>query len=83
MSFLEKELEKNMLTPKLQEFVELEIDNESKQNHMNIIAEFYLEILYEFFTINTGSADHYDRSTNSKLSHANCVEAMHHGLKHA
>ena len=38
MSFLEFGVEKKQLTPKLQEYVEMEIDIASKENHMNVIA---------------------------------------------
>ena len=56
-----------MLTPKLQEYVEQEIDIASKEKHIILIAQFYLTILQEFFTINTGNEDHYERKTDSEI----------------
>ena len=82
MSFLEYGVEKKQLTPKLQEYVEMEIDLASKENHMNIIAQFYLTILYEFFTVNTGKVNQHERETDSNKSTFNVGDTMQHGLYH-
>ena len=76
MSFLEYGVEKKQLTPKLQEYVEMEINLASKENHMNIIAQFYLTILYEFFTVNTGKVNQHERETDSNKSTFNVGDTM-------
>lgn len=60
----------------------MEIDLASKENHMNIIARFYLKILHEFFTINTGNVGQHERETDSEASQFKVGDTMQHGLQH-
>ena len=54
MSFLEKGVDKILLTTNLIMYVEMSIKAESKAKHMNLIAEYYIKILEEFYTVNSG-----------------------------
>ena len=54
MSFLEAGVGKKVLTAIFQEFVEKDINAESKAKYMEIISDFYTEILLEFYSSNSG-----------------------------
>ena len=61
MSFLEKGVEKVMLTPNLIQYVEMSIQADSKANHMNCVARYYIKLLDEFFTVNSGDKSQHSR----------------------
>ena len=54
MSFLEKGVDKIVLTTNLIEYVEMSMDAESKAMHMNLIAKHYIKILEELYQLNSG-----------------------------
>ena len=68
MSFLERGVEKHVLTANLIEYVEMSIKAESKTKLMNQIGEYYIQILEEFFRANSGSKSQHDRETDSQTS---------------
>ena len=54
MSFLEKGVKKTCLTANMIMYVELSIKEESKLKHINLISEYYIKTLEEFFQVNSG-----------------------------
>ena len=60
LAFLEIGVEKKVLTPKLQEFVDQDINVASKAKHMEIISNFYLDVLKEFYQVNSGIVNKND-----------------------
>ena len=68
MSFLEKGVDKYVLTAHLILFVESAIQEESKTKIMDQIGEYYIKILEEFFIANSGSKSQHTRSTDSQTS---------------
>ena len=54
MSFLEAGVGKKVLTAIFQEFVEKDINDDLKEQYMQEISDFYLEILQEFYQANSG-----------------------------
>ena len=54
MSFLETGVGKKVLTAIFQEFVEKDINDDLKEQYMQEISDFYLEILQEFYEANSG-----------------------------
>ena len=77
LSFLESSIEKRVLTPKLQEFVDKDIDSASKQKHMDLISSFYLVILKEFYQVNSGTLVEADLSPiGNKSTFTNSFKRM-------
>ena len=56
MSLLEEGVEKKILIPKLQEYIEKDINNKSKEKHMDLICKFYLATLKELYSINSSTS---------------------------
>ena len=81
MSFLEKGVSKFMLTPNLIQYVDMSITPESKAQHMDVISKYYIIILEEFFTVNSGNKSQHSRNTESDASSFHFTDMMEHKMK--
>ena len=77
MSFLERGVEKFVLTANLIQYVEMSIKAESKTKLMDQIGTYYIKILEEFFIANSGSKSKHSRSTDSQASEFHFGDMMH------
>ena len=80
MSFLEAGVGKKVLTAIFQEFVEKDINAESKAKYMEIISDFYIEILMEFYTSNSGFQDLSKSDSDQSISEKKVGSAFEKGL---
>ena len=54
MSFLEQGVNKLVLTPNMIKYVEMQLSEKSKEEHMEVISKYYLALLLEFYNVNLG-----------------------------
>ena len=53
MNLLERSHEKLVLTPILIDYVSVNIENESKEKLIYTISEYYMELLKQFYEVNS------------------------------
>ena len=57
LSLLEQGIEKVVLIPRLINYVELSVNSQSRANYMEIICDFYTELLTDFYLYNSYKRD--------------------------
>ena len=60
LSLLEQGVEKTVLIPRLINYVELSIESTCRANYMEIICEYYTELLTEFYLYNSRKRENSD-----------------------